>query len=141
MHMKISKKVVITSLALIAGASLAGSVTSTIAWFQYATRAQVAYTGTTSHCSKVLRVSANNGISWGNNIILSTTDTLYAPITTGPQAKDAALIGKNNTSSPFYAQPNLRQGLYANWLTASSSFYAKFDLLIKVNDVDTNSPQ
>lgn len=141
MHMKISRKVVITSLALLAGASLAGSVSSTIAWFQYATRAQVAYTGTTSHCSKVLRVSANNGISWGNNIVLSATDTLYAPITTGPQLKDAALTGKNNTNSPFYAQPNPKQGLYANWFTASESFYGKFNLLIKVNDVDTNSPQ
>lgn len=226
MHMKISSKVVITSLALLTGAALAGSVSGTIAWFQYATRAQVAYTGTTSHCSKVLRISAKNGTTWGpwgNNIVLSAQDTLYAPITTGPQAKNAALTGKNNTSSPFYAQPNPRQGLYRdwkkvsvnqfdtaasyvvgeivcklnntdsknhyykciqntthesveeteywqeindysesvdynvgdlvvrddnllytyeeNWLSASDAFYAQFNLIVKVNDVDTTSPQ
>ena len=141
MHMKISSKVVITSLALLTGAALAGSVSGTIAWFQYATRAQVAYTGTTSHCSKVLRISANGGTKWGNDIVLSAPDTLYAPITTGAQAKNAALTSKNNTSSPFYAQPNPRQGLYANWLTASDSFYGQFNLIVKVNDVDTTSPQ
>lgn len=225
MHMKISSKVVITSLALLTGAALAGSVSGTIAWFQYATRAQVAYTGTTSHCSKVLRISAKNGTTWGpwgNNIVLSAPDALYAPITTGAQAKNAALTSKNNSSSPFYAQPNPRQGLYRDWkkvsvnqfdtassyvvgdivskldtndvihyyeciqnttnesvedgnywqeideysesadydvsdlvvkndnllyryeekwLTASESFYGQFNLIVKVNDVDTTSPQ
>ena len=126
-----TRKIVISSLALLTGVAVAGSVTSTVAWFQYATRAQIAYTGTTSHCSKLLKISADNGSTWGNDINLNSLHTgKFAPITTGAQAKDAAL------PSSFYAQPNYRQGSYDHWYTASTDLYAQFTILIKVTDVD-----
>ena len=134
--MKTTRKLVVTCLALLTGASVAGSITSTVAWFEYATRAQVAYTGTTSHCSKLLRISSDDGSTWGTDITLNSLHTQpFAPITTGAQAKNAAL------PSSFYAQPNYRQGSYANWLTAGSDTYAQFTVLVKVNDVDTSTPQ
>ncbi len=127
--MKMTRKLVIASLAVLTGATVAGSVTSTVAWFQYVTRAQIAYTGTTSHCSKLLRISANNGATWGNDLNLNSLHSdKFAPITTGALAKNAALPNK------FYAQPNYRQGAYSNWLTASDDLYAKFTILVKVND-------
>ena len=67
--MKTTRKLVVTCLALLTGASVAGSITSTVAWFEYATRAQVAYTGTTSHCSKLLRISLA--------LILALSESLY----------------------------------------------------------------
>ena len=134
--MKMTRKLVITSLSLLIGASVAGSITSTVAWFQYATSAQVAYTGTTSHCSKALKISADNGTTWGNDISLNALHTYpFAPITTGAQAKNEAL------PRSFYAQPNYRQGAYSHWYTASTDLYAQFTILIKVNDVNTTSPQ
>lgn len=129
--MKMTRKLVITSLALLTGAAVAGSVTSTVAWFQYAVRAQVAYTGTTSHCSKMLRISADNGSTWGNDLNLNDLNTnKFSPITTGAQLKNAAL------PDHFYGQPNYRQGAYSNWFTASTDSYAQFTILVKVNDVD-----
>ena len=131
--MKMTRKLVVTALSLLIGASVAGSITSTVAWFQYVTRAQVAYTGTTSHCSKLLRISADEGATWGNDInlnSLSTTQVKFSPITTGAQKKDEAL------PTTFYGQPNYRQGAYENWFTASTDSYAKFTILVKVNDVD-----
>ena len=129
--MKMTRKLVISSLAILTGAAVAGSVTSTVAWFQYAVRAQIAYTGTTSHCTKMLKISADSGATWGNDINLSSLSTNpFSPITTGAQAKDAAL------PTTFYAQPNYRQGAYSNWLTASTDSYTQFTILIKVNDVD-----
>lgn len=134
--MKTTRKLVISSLAVLTGASVAGSVTSTVAWFQYATRAQVAYTGTTSHCSKLLKISATNGASWGNDLSLNSLHTdPFAPVTTGAQEKDAAL------PSSFYAQPNYRQGTYDHWYTATTDTYAQFQILVKVNDVNTTTPQ
>ena len=131
--MKMPKSLVIASLTTLVGASLAGTITSTLAWFQYATSAQVAYTGTTTHCTKLLKISSDGGSSWGNNIVLSDSD--FAPITTGEQAKNAGLPAN------FYAQPNPRQGLYENWALADSTTYAQYTILVKVNDVDVNSPQ
>lgn len=146
MRLKISRKVVIPALSLLIGASIAGSITSTVAWFQYATKATVAITGTTSHCSKLLKISGNNGTSWNSNLTLddlpqSLNSVAYAPVTTGPQLKNAALPLNTSSKTKFYAQPNIRQGLYANWYEASASSFAQFDILVKVNDVKDTLPQ
>ena len=134
--MKMTRKLVITSLSLLVGASVAGSVIGTSAWFQYATKAQVAYTGSTSHCSKLLRISVDNGSTWGNDITSSAFNTVkFSPITTGAQLKNANLTISNGLPV-FYGQPNYRQGAYTNWFTASEDSYAQFTVLIKVNDVD-----
>ena len=130
--MKMPKSLVITSLTALIGVSLVGTVSSTVAWFQYATSAQVAYTGTTSHCTKLLKISSDNGQTWGNNIVLS--DSEFAPITTGEQAKNAALPAN------FYAQPDKGQGLYENWNLALAGTYAQYEILVKVNDGDIGTP-
>ena len=131
--MKMPKYLAITSLTALIGVSLVGTITSTLAWYQYATSAQVAYTGTTSHCTKMLKISSDNGDTWGNDIVLS--DTNFAPITTGEQAKNEAL------PTNFYAQPDKKQGAYSSWSLATADDYAKYDILVKVNDVSETSPQ
>ena len=130
------KKVLIPSFALLIGGSLAASVSSTLAWFQYATRAQLAYVGSLNHCSKLLKISINNSGVWGNEFSQSQMATYIGnkeliPITTGVKAKDEAL-GK------FYKQPNYGAGGYANWSEATSSNYVQFTIKVRVNDVDGN---
>ena len=151
--MKMPRKVVISSLTLLSAFTLAGSISGTVAWYQYSTRATVAYTGTSAHCSKLLQISADDGTTWGSDLGDSDLPgASFAPITTGEQPKDAPLSLKNKTvpmyddqgnptgtqdvSSYFYAQPDRGQGLYENWLLASDSSYAHFDILLKVKDVD-----
>ncbi len=151
--MRMPRKVVISSLTLLSAFTLAGSISGTVAWYQYSTRATVAYTGTSAHCSKLLQISGDDGTTWGSE--LNDADlpaATFAPITTGAQDKNAPLEKKHKTmtifdehgnptgtqdvSSYFYAQPDRGQGLYENWLLASDSSYAQFDILIKVKDVD-----
>lgn len=150
------RKLVITSLALLAGATLATSVTSTIAWYRYSTNVRVAYTGTSAHCSKLLELSIDNGTTWGSTIGSSYfSEMKFAPITSGEQAKDAPLSTKtkqvvvgyeedgvtpiyDNITSLFYDSPDFRQGEYDNWYLASSSTYLQFELLVRVKDVDEN---
>ena len=151
--MKMRRKVVISSLTLLSALTLAGSISGTIAWYQYSTRATIAYTGTSAHCSKLLQISSDNGTTWGSDIKnADLPGASFAPITTGAQEKDAPLwkkhktvptydehgnsIGTQDISSYFYAQPDHGQGLYDNWLLASDSSYAQFDILIKVKDID-----
>ena len=153
---KTTRKIIISSLAVLVGASLAGSVTGTVAWFQYATRAQVAYTGATAHCTKMLEISVDDGATWktslGKNELGSLTN--FAPMTTGEQAKDEAISVKSRQSqiekeddgvtpktytSLFYKQPTLRQGLYENWLLADSDNYAQFSILVRSRDINKNA--
>lgn len=135
------KKIIIPSFALLIGGSLAATVSSTLAWFQYATRAQLAYVGALSHCSKLLKISVDNGSHWGNDYspvqmaapgIISGNNLV--PITTGSQAKDEAITS-------FYSQPDFAKGGYSHWSPASASNYAQFTIFVKVSDVDGASTE
>ena len=151
--MKTHKKVVISSLALLSVLTLAGSISGTIAWFQYGTIAKVAYTGTTAHCSKLLQLSVDGGSTWGTDILSSQLPSVsFAPATSGGQEKDAPLQEKTKTintydsngevastttkSSYLYAQPVRGQGLYDNWLLAAPSSYLRFEMLVKIKNID-----
>lgn len=130
------KKVLIPSFALLIGTSLVGTVSSTLAWFQYATRAQLAYVGSLNHCSKLLKISVDGGSTWGNEFSQAQmashiTGNELVPITTGVQLKDKALV-------KFYRQPNYGVGGYTNWSEAQASNYAQFTIKVRVNDVDGN---
>lgn len=152
--MKKPSKIILSSLIALVGFTVASSVTSTIAWFQYATRATVAYTGTSAHCSKLLSISIDGGTNWGTDIRSSSLPTAkFAPITTGEMEKDDALPTQTVvteyeddgitpkttvTKSRFYASPDYRQGLYSNWLIAEDDNYLQFEVLIRLADVDEN---
>ena len=152
--MKKLNKIALSSLIALVGFSTAASVTSTVAWFQYATRATVAYTGTSAHCSKLLNISTDGGTNWGTDIRSSSLPTAkFAPITTGEMDKDGALPTQTVvteyeedgvtpkttvTKSKFFASPDYRQGLYSNWLIAEDDNYLQFEVLIRLADVDEN---
>ena len=147
------RKVIIPSFALLIGGSLAASLTSTLAWFQYATSARVAYVGALSHCSKLLKISVDNGNTWGNDyypndMASHIQGNHLLPITTGPQAKDKSLVyhnvddGNGGTKNivRFYNQPQYGfGGDYSQWRFSSEENYAQFTILVRVNDVDGQS--
>lgn len=144
------RKVIIPSFALLIGASLAATISSTLAWFQYVTTAKVAYVGALTHCTKLLKISLD-GIHWGNDFYQDDMSNYISgnhlvPITTGPQAKNEGLVyhvrpvgNKNVNCVRFYTQPDIgRGGSYStsNWSTAIPDNYAQFTIYVKVNDVD-----
>lgn len=144
------RKVIIPSFSLLIGGSLAATISSTLAWFQYATRANIAYVGAVVHGSKLLKVSIDNGIHWGNEYYQNDTvgrieGNYLLPITSGPMGRNDPLtyytkdLGNNQTKScvRFYGQPELgRSNDYNSWELASYANYAQFTILVKVNDVD-----
>ena len=147
--MKKPSKIILSSLIALVGFSVATSVTSTIAWFQYATRATVAYTGTSAHCSKLLNIAINNdsvidkdNLNWGTNIRSADLPSAkFAPITTGEMDKDSPLPTQTvgtETKARFYASPDYRQGPYQDWLIAGDDNYLQFEVLIRLADVDQN---
>ena len=147
--MKMNKtKIIVPALALAMGAALAGSVSGTVAWFQYSTRAQAAYIGTTAHCSEALEIQATKvGVAPTDNgwktelkatdIAAASADTgsELSPITSGVLAKDAALTPANFKSNPIYQYFE-----YEKWQAATADNYVQFDLHFRVRDVDGENP-
>ena len=153
MKLRNISKIIIPSFALLIGGSLVATLTSTLAWFQYATRARVAYVDAVSHCSKLLKISIDGGAHWGNDYYSDDMAARIAgnhlvPITTGPQLKDNGLtyydkdLGNEQIKKcvKFYNQPDFgRGGDYSHWIVAKDNSYAQFTILVKVNDVDGSS--
>ena len=70
--MKLNKKIIVPALSLLAGASLIGSVSGTVAWYQYSTRANVSYIGSSAGVTGNLQVriadATNEAGEWGPQI-------------------------------------------------------------------------
>lgn len=134
--MKLNKnKIIVSALALAIGGSLAGSVGSTIAWYQYSTRANVAYVGQASGISSNLQIRFKSEaadddawrtrITWeemnnelGNNLSL-------VPMTFGNISKDDPLPAKG------YVQPAPGVGDMSKWREATNKNYAQFTLQLR----------
>lgn len=65
--MKLSKKLIVPAFTLLAGASLVGSISGTIAWYQYSTRANVSYIGSSAGTIGNLQVRLADG-EWSTQI-------------------------------------------------------------------------
>jgi hypothetical protein len=132
----LNKKVIVSTLALAMGATLAGSISGTVAWFQYSTRAQAAYIGTSAHCSEMLEVSCDGGSNWKSDLTSAMIDaaktggTSMTPITSGALAKDAA------APTSFYNNPIYQIVNQANWGEATNANYVQFTLQFHVKDID-----
>ena len=98
--MKLNKnKIIVSALALAIGGSLAGSVGSTVAWYQYSTRANVSYVGEASGVSSNLqmRFVGEADTAWRTRITWQEMNTKLGdgmkivPMTFGALGKDAEL--------------------------------------------------
>lgn len=138
--MKLNRKTIIPAFALLAGAALAGSVSSTIAWYQYSTRTNVAYLGTSAGTSGNLQVRIKDGNygadgDWGTQISYNDVDTFLeskkiAPITSGEMDKDDAL------PDTLYANPIAGFGPLSQWKTADATSYVVIPLQFRFIERD-----
>ena len=68
-------KIIIPAAMLAVGVALVGSVSSTLAWYQYSTKAQAAYVGTSVGQSENLEIKKADG-SWASNLLASDIQDL-----------------------------------------------------------------
>ena len=97
--MKLNKKIIIPAFTLLVGTTLAGSVASTVAWYQYSTRTNVSYIGTSAGTIGNLQIRLQGG-EWGTRLSIQDVAAYLSaqnigqevePITSGPMAKNEAL--------------------------------------------------
>lgn len=76
--MKINKaKLLVGTLAVVATAATVGSISGTVAWFQYNTRATVNYVGASAHCSENLEVRIYDADLVGDNVTSGANEKYY----------------------------------------------------------------
>ena len=142
--MKIKKKsIIIPAFALLIGASLAGSISGTVAWYQYSTRVHAAYVGVSGGDSGNLQIKLGAG-EWASRLTieqiasyLSTNSigTNVVPATSGDMLKNAALPAK------LHGNPVVGRGPYSKWIDADAKSYVTLPIQLRYvereNDVVT----
>ena len=138
--MNIKKKsIIIPAFALLIGASLAGSITGTVAWYQYSTRVNTAYVGVSGGTSGNLQIRLAGG-EWSTRLTKDAIKTYVEgsdygakvlPITSGEMDKDDALPA-NFYLNPLYGQ----EGSYANWQKADKANYVVLPLQLRYVERD-----
>ena len=112
MKMNKTTKIIVPVLAMAMGAALVGSVSSTLAWFQYSTKAQASFVGATVYEAENLEVKASVSTDtdqvWKSNLtrsdvshlagISQPSDKKFVPITTSAFGLNSHLSG----SESFY---------------------------------------
>ena len=131
--MKKSRNFIISSLVALTGATLASSVTGTVAWFQYATSASIAYTGTTVGCSKLLQISDDAGSNWKTDLAYGQGQgnaIEFTPVTSGAMGKNGSL------GAGLYHGPTYKKFAQNEWGSATAGTdYQQLNLQIRLNDV------
>lgn len=134
------KKIVVSALALIAGASLAGSISGTIAWYQYSTSVYGAYIGTAGGTSGNLQMRIKGTNQWTTRLTfdevtayLDGTQEKYGsvvePITSGAMIKNGAV-------EQFYRNPILGKAAYDKWEKADETNYVLLPLELRYVERD-----
>jgi hypothetical protein len=132
MKTKNTKKIVVSALAVAMGAGLVGSISGTVAWYQYSTRSTTAFVGTSVGTSRNLEAKVGSATTYKVDWTTSETasvigNTNVAPVTTGATTKDAKL--PQLKGHPVYGVTSI-----ANWRNALATEYITFPINFRVMD-------
>lgn len=153
------QKIVVPTLAICLGAAIVGSISGTVAWYQYSTRASAAYLGTSAGTAGnlKLRIKGTNTVDdekWTNSLTKEAISGYLAtqeigenitPITAGNIGEDSALnkIGGTGTDKDlpkFYKNPirsfDESVPYSTSWLKADKSMYVQIPLEVAFIEYD-----
>ena len=144
--MKTNKgKLLVLALSAASFLALAGSVTGTVAWYQYSTRATAGILGSSKSVTENLQISTDQQ-NWKSD--LTSEDIFKAAIQKANNANAASSItpltsgnfnDKDNGLTNLYDAPQYQYGVgsYEGWNTAKIENYLQFDLYFRfVKKVD-----
>lgn len=156
MKFKVSKKLIVSSLASVMAVSLVGAVTGTVAWYQYNTRVTTSLIGMNVAETGVLEISATSATA-GYRADLVTADlglasTRITPVTFNNDANQTAtgVLPTNAYKNPNHAKNRVAKdagvghaaGSYADVYTAASTStaseagYIQYTVYIRGKTVD-----
>ena len=128
-------KIIVSALGLAIGASLAGSISGTVAWYQYSTRANVSFLGEASGISGNLQMrfasESTNESAWRTRI---TKEELANNIVGGTKLVPMTFGGlgiKEDLPAKGYTQPVAGVKAMSSWVEAVPANYAQFTLQLR----------
>ena len=134
-----NKKLIVGALGLLAGAGLVGSLSGSVAWYQYSTRATMSYMGTSVHCTEALQISLD-GTNWYSDLTSAQiqaaagthTGMKLQPITEGAaRAKNLATVPGSFKGNPIYQYFD-----YNHWIAADNAAYLQYNVYLRVKDIN-----
>ena len=151
-------KIIIPTVAIAMGAALVGSVSSTLAWYQYSTKAQAAYIGTSVGKSENLEIKTADKIAntdtyvWKTNLgsadvnklvaLNDATDKNIIPITPAFTEENADGVLAANAALPGSFVSGIETGVekYGGFEhLAAAKNYVQFTLNIRYKKTETDS--
>ena len=134
------KTIIVPVLSIAMGAALAGSISGTVAWFQYSTRAQAAFIGTSALCSEMLEIKSLGPTATAFKSELTSSEvknvsgygTDLQPISSGAYTLDAALA-----PAGFYKNPIYQFEDSSTWGAATNANFVQLQFQIRVRDVNS----
>lgn len=147
--MKMNKKVIVSALSIAMGAGIVGSISGTVAWYQYSTRATVQMMGASIGVDRNLQVAIGNDAPaidssmWKTELktqdilnYLDRTSLQFKPVTlSGAVSKNAGLGSmkfKGNPRRVYKAE----DAVTAKWLDAASQDYVVIPLWFRSVEKD-----
>ena len=149
--MKISKKIIVSSLSTALGVSLIGAISGTVAWYQYNTAVRTSLIGTNVADTGILEISATNAAdSWKANLYTSDytfvggrTNTNITPVTfydgTNNLASNVALPANAYKKPDAAKNANAANpGSFANVFEAATAQYdyIQYSFYVRARTVD-----
>ena len=123
------------------GVGLVGSISGTVAWYQYSTRVTTSFMGNSTKCSENLQISLD-GTNFKSELIKSEIAAAakankkgsnFQPVT--PGALTTSGVGN------MYGHPMYQNFDYSTWQAAPANSYLQYDLWFRVLDVNGNSTE
>ena len=137
-----NKKIVVPTMAMIMGAGLVGSISGTVAWYQYSTRAIVSMMGSSLGVNRNLQIALGDAPGeddWKTEI--KTADILAelgrASIQMNPTTVAGGYVKNAAVTGDFKANPKKYQVNTDDWFDAATTDYVDFDLWVRAYE-DTN---
>ena len=128
--MKISnKKIIVSTLALAMGAALAGSISGSVAWYQYSTRAAAQITGTSIGTEGRLQVKLGADGTYSQKITKS-----------GDSFKPTSISGTTVGAYTYYDHPVYQTASLPAIDSAAEQPYKEYELYFKYEE-STSNPQ
>lgn len=154
------KKIVVPTLAIAIGAAIAGSVSGTVAWYQYSTRVSTAYLGTSAGTAGNLKLRIKGTNDWVNSLTKEDIATYLSnnslgqniiPITAGNMGADAAITLYDAAANPGVDPEDMKPLFFKNpirsfeqrvdyssssWLKADESMYVQIPMEVAFIEYD-----
>ena len=153
-------KIVVPTLAIAIGAAIVGSISGTVAWYQYSTRVSTAYLGTSAGTAGNLKLRIKGTDNWLNSLTkedikaylqVENIGQNIVPITAGNMSADAAIAMYDASANPGTTPAEMKPRFFKNpirgydervdyssaaWLKADSSMYVQIPLQVAFIEYD-----